>query len=331
MSCIKNRVLIVLSVIIFLLVNANFIFAKTKSKAKKVTSEASNKKSDFKVDAKIIGVADDATKEFTYIDMGKTHGVNKGDRFLVQGKYGKVMVEVIQPFDRMSSVKIVDSWLLDEGNAGEMITESRYPRIKIGKYIEKKVAAVKKSIKKPLETTKIETQKEKKEAEVPTIPALPGTGGQPEIGGPEIPGIPGVESTEGPAVGAAAIPGIPGEELPAGPEIPGAEGLAAPEGDIGVPTVEPGIGMPGEETMPGMEAGLPGEPGLPGAEPGLPEAEPGLPGESGVPGEPGLPGESGMPGMEAGLPGEPGLPGAEPGLPGEPEMPMAGDLLPPLP
>lgn len=53
----------------------------------------------------------------TYIDRGRMNGVRIGDRFTVYGKNGKSVTDVVVTgvFDRMSSVKIVDSRLLKDG------------------------------------------------------------------------------------------------------------------------------------------------------------------------------------------------------------------------
>ncbi len=59
--------------------------------SQEVLSSKAENKTDFKANAKIIGVAD-ANKQYSYVDMGKAQGVNVGDKFYVEGKYGKVQV-----------------------------------------------------------------------------------------------------------------------------------------------------------------------------------------------------------------------------------------------
>jgi len=321
-------------------------------------------KTDFKIGAKIIGVADPEYKEYSYIDIGSAHGVKPGDRFMVEGKYGKVMVEVVQSFQRMSSVRIVDSWLLNEGNAGEMIPSSRYPKIRIAKYVEKakkdtviasaklkpkkskpKVSA---EVEKPKETKKVESKKQEILPEEVSAEALipeesievvtPSFEGVPEEQG-EV-GFPEMETG-----GAELLTEIPGEEMPVGEmetALPGEEALPVTAEqsmeEIGMPS---DIGMDsefsaGESSMPtdiGMESGFPAEePGLPVEEPGLPAEEPGLPVEElGLPAEePGLPVEElGLPAEEPGLLGDSA--GMEPDLPSDDMSIMPGDALPPMP
>ena len=53
----------------------------------------------------------------TYIDRGRIDGVKVGDKFNVTKHNGKAVTQVVVTgvFDRMASVKIVDSWLLKDG------------------------------------------------------------------------------------------------------------------------------------------------------------------------------------------------------------------------
>ncbi|MBP7792560.1 MAG: hypothetical protein KA120_05800 [Candidatus Goldbacteria bacterium] len=264
-------------------------------------SEAAQQKTDFKIGAKIIGVADPDYKEFSYIDMGTAHGVKPGDRFMVEGKFGKVMVEVVQSFQRMSSVKIVDSWLLNEGNSGEMIPESRYPKIRIAKYVEKSnkdtVLSGSKSKKSKTKTQIGQSKKTSKTIE--------------EILPEEV----------------------ISEALP--PEVSAkAETTESMSLDMGMEFPE--MEIPGDEMSVGeLETVLPGEDALPVINEPIVE-DIGLPADMWM--EPGLPEESGLPAdmwMEPGLPEELGLPAdndlIEPSLPSDDLSVMPGEALPPMP
>jgi hypothetical protein len=247
-----NLMKLFLSISIIISIGSSVIFAEQKT--------------DFKSSAKIIGVADPDFKEYSYIDMGTANGVKAGDRFMVQGKYGKVMVEVVQSFQRMASVRIVDSWLLGEGNNSERVASSIYPKIRVAKYVERKkikksstASSARKPAKKPKTAENIE------------------------------------KPVEEPVTTEPAIPGLPGESVP---------DAAVPEGDSGVPVGEPDTALPGEETLPaepGVDAG--GDMGMPadgapadmGAEPGMDAG-----GDMGMPAD-GAPADMGAePGMDAG-------------------------------
>jgi hypothetical protein len=57
----------------------------------------------------------------TYIDRGRLDGVKIGDRFAVKFRDGKLatVVVVTGVFERMASVKIVDNWLLKDGQLAD--------------------------------------------------------------------------------------------------------------------------------------------------------------------------------------------------------------------
>jgi hypothetical protein len=302
MEKIKNFVFLFLIIFVFSSIN--------------IYAEAEQKKTDFKIGAKIIGVADPDYKEYSYIDMGSAHGVKPGDRFMVEGKYGKVMVEVVQAFQRMSSVKIVDSWLLNEGNTGEMIPASRYPKIRIAKYVEKAknetVLASKKLTPKkakPKVTAKVEKPKKqpKKEEILPeevSAEAITKETSTKEASTEDIDALISGETKESP-VTTEIMPEEQGQM-----EIPEMESTG-PESLTEIPGEEKSVGE--------IETSLPGEEPLPAGT----GTEPGLPADTGM--EPGLPADTGM---------EPGLPadtGTEPALPSDDLGVMPGDALPPMP
>ncbi|MCE5299939.1 MAG: hypothetical protein LLG37_03570, partial [Spirochaetia bacterium] len=269
-------------------------------------STNSGSKTDYGLNAKIIAVADPAYKEYTYIDIGKAHGIKAGQRFLVKGRYGKVMVEVVQPYQRMSAVRIVDSYLLQEGNGGDSVAESMYPKIKIKKYTETRPMFASRVVAKKKSASSVTPKKKvaAKKAEVPPldtgIPALPGETGMAPVMEPE-----------------------------AGPD------MTMPEPDFGAPGLaeepigEAGAGLPGEE-VPVMDMGIPAEPGMDmgAGEPALPGDDMGLPADMGM--DMGA-GESALPGDDMGLPadmgmdmgaGESALPGDDMGLPADMGMDM---------
>ncbi|MEI7640857.1 MAG: hypothetical protein WCJ46_05065, partial [bacterium] len=248
------------AVFVLIAVGINKIYA---APGDEKTSDTSNStkpetKSDFNINANIIGVADGDLKEFTYIDVGSAHGVKPGQRFFVSSKYGKVMVEVVQAFDKMSSVKVVDSYLLNEGQKADMLPESRYSRVRVKKYEEAVIVKTK-----PKSAGVAAKKNTTPNTNIEVIPIL---------------SVPGAPSFSGDMT-------LPGMEATA-PELPGTE-LGLPGGDMGLPGMEATApGLPGGDMgLPGMEATAPGLPGgdmgLPGMEataPGLPGAEPGLPG-----------------------------------------------------
>ena len=289
----RSLLTLLISAIILLFISSSNSIAKTKT--------------DYEVKAKIIGVADPNYKEYTYVDIGKAQGIKQGDRFMVQGRYGKVMVEVVQPFQRMSAVRIVDSWLLQEGNSGKMMAASMYPKARVRKFKEKKIMlASKTTTGKKKKSLAVKVKAEAAAAPIPannnqaTVPALPGepamAPGNAEVPGMEAaPAMPGTET----APGMEAAPGMPGE-------APGVAGAPAT-----------GSGLPGEEITGGdMGAAPGGEPALPGGDMG---AAPG--------GEPALPGGD----MGAAPGGEPALPGGDMGLPADPGAAAPSDSgLPPM-
>jgi hypothetical protein len=197
-----------------------------------------------------------------------------------------------------------------------MIPESRYPKIRIAKYVEKSNKDTVLTGAKPKKSkTKTQIGQTKKTSK-PTEEILPE-----EVSSEALP--PEVSIQAETAESTSLDMGMEFPEM----EIPGEE---MPSGEL--ETV-----LPGEEALPFTNEPIVEEPGLPtdtGMEPGLPE-EPGLPTDMGM--EPGLPEEPGLPmdmGMEPGLPEEPGLPtdmGMEPELPNDDLSVMPGDALPPMP
>ena len=239
-------------------------------------------KTDFKTSASVIAVADPDFKEYSYIDMGTANGVKAGDRFMVQGKYGKVMVEVVQSFQRMSSVRIVDSWLLGEGNSSEIVPASRYPKIRVAKYVERKKdfrpapkkTAKKQSSDKPATAKPKAAAKAEKKAPVPepAIPALPGEEPADDL-------MPGMDADAGVPVGEPDT-ALPGEEtLPMEPE----GDLTMPADDLQTPAADPGLPADDMGAMPADDMGLPADDmgAMPADDMGLPADDMGaMPGDA---------------------------------------------------
>ena len=350
----KNLCLLLLSAIILSFTTTVTIYSQ--SAAESVTTT----KTDFAINAKIIGVADPNYKEYTYVDIGKAHGIKQGDRFLVDGKYGKVMVEVVQPFQRMSAVKIVDSWLLQEGNKGATVAETMYSKVRVRKFQQRPVQSPNKTpinkipalaiIKKPIIKSTVPA-----DLSVPILPGDLNTGAEVMPGLETLPGEaePSLNPLNEPALPPAdmnAEPGLPPADMNAEPGLPPADMNAEPGLPPADMNAEPGLPPADMNTEPGLPPeDMNAEPGLPpadmNAEPGLPpadmNAEPGLP-PADMNAEPGLPpadmnAEPGLPSDSTALPGgdlpEPDLssPSGEPGLPGEDMGMSPGDALPPLP
>ena len=307
------------SATLFLAYNVDNVYAKTKQKhhhtksskkhARKSLSggnpsrKLAGGESDYKVGANIIGVADDNYKEFTYIDMGSTQGVKNGDRFLVQGKYGKIMVEVVQAFSKMSSVRVVDSWLLAEGDKASFVPESMYPRVKVKKYdiVELTKPRHKKLAKKKKAGPAVSAQSV-------VAPAVPGGSAAP----PAAPGMeapPGMEMPAPSVPEAGAVPEAPG--APAATSTAGAQPPAPDMGTQGLPGMEAPTGM--ETTEPPAQANAGATKAKSNANstpPAPPATEPGPPGAAPVP-----PDLSGPP---------------VPDSTGGANVPAAGEALPPL-
>ncbi|MBN2753559.1 MAG: hypothetical protein JXR81_01700, partial [Candidatus Goldbacteria bacterium] len=233
-----------------------FIFNITIFASQEVLSSKTNK-TDFKATAKIIGVAD-ANKQYSYVDMGKAQGVKVGDKFYVEGKYGKVQVEVVQSFDRMSAVKVVDSYLLGEGQEGQIIPQSRYAKAEIKQYRVKPYTVVKKkpAAKKKVAKKKAAPKKAPVVAEpVIEAPLAPESGS--EFPGMDIMAEPGMEAE--PGMDMMAEPGMEAE--------PGMDMMEEPGMDMGMDMMaEPGLeGMPGDDLGMDSEMGMGDESvGLPG-------------------------------------------------------------------
>jgi hypothetical protein len=240
----------------------------------------------------------------TYIDRGRLNGVKVGDKFEVKFPDGKLATQVVVTgvFERMASVKIVDSWLLKDGQTGDfkqrpMVvalgrSERRpAPDIKVGGKAKAAGPAAASAAAKPAAAT------------VPAKPSAPAAA-------PSTPDASGLPSTpDGLPAGPGDASGLP----PAPGAAPDAGGLP-PAPDAGLPPA-PGAAP---------DAGLPPAPGA-APDPGLPPAP-----DAGLPPAPGAAPDAGLPpAPDAGLP--PAAPDA--GLPPAPDagLPPAGDPgLPPI-
>jgi hypothetical protein len=216
--------------------------------------------------------------ESTYIDRGRLAGVRVGDKYKVFRQNGKLVTEVVvtQAFDRMSAVKIVDSWLLKDGMRARFAAYAKplpFP-------ISNRRTAPETLIKKP------KAAKKAGGAPAATAPPAP-SAAAPEVPGapPAAPGIPGVPDAAAPA--APAIPGVPDANPPGAPAIPGVPD-ANPPGAPAIPGV-PDANPPGAPAIPGVpDANPPGAPPVPGAPDANPPGAPALPtdGPPGVPAPP---------------------------------------------
>ena len=198
----------------------------------------------------------------TYIDRGRIDGVKVGDKFEVRFPDGKVATQVMVTgvFDRMASVKVVDSWLLKNGqlaNFGQrpMITKlernARRPAPDITVAAKPKANAAPKADAAPSATK-------------PTEPAT--TTATAPAAGPDLPpaapggepGLPTAPQASAPSAAApdAGLPAAPGAAPDAG--LPPAPGAAPDAGLPPAPGAAPDAGLP---PAPGADpAGVPPPP-----------------------------------------------------------------------
>jgi hypothetical protein len=246
----------------------------------------------------------------TYIDRGRLDGVKVGDKFEVKFRDGKVATQVMVTgvYERMASVKIMDSWLLKDGQLAKfdqrpmivaLQSRSRRPAPDITVKAKKEAAAA--PVSKP-------------SAPATTEPAAPAVAAPAAAPAPEMPpaapaGEPGAAAAPGAEISA---PGMDGG-LPAGPDAGG----LPPSPDAGLPPPAAGA-APAPDAAPG---GLPPDPGA-----GLPPDPGAAPG--GLPPDPGA--AAPAPDAGGGLPPDPGA--APGGLPPDPGAAPAGDPgIPPPP
>jgi hypothetical protein len=237
----------------------------------------------------------------TYIDRGRLNGVKVGDKFQVKFPDGKLATQVVVTgvFERMASVKIVDSWLLKDGQTGEF---KQRPM----------VVALERTRRRPAPDIKI--------------------GGAAKAASVNVTAANGPAAVAPPAKAtASAAPAAPATGLAPGPDagglpstpdgLPAAGGAAGPDG--GLPPAPEGGLPPAPGAAP--DAGLPPAPGA-APDASLPPA-PGAAPDAGLPPAPGAAPDAGLPpAPDAGLPPAPdaGLPpapaGSPPGDPGLPPM-----------
>ena len=193
--------------------------------------------------------------ESTYIDRGRLAGVRVGDKYKVYRQNGKLVTEVVvtQAFDRMSAVKIVDSWLLKDGMRARFAAYAKPLPFPI-------------SNRRTAPDIKIKKEKAKKTSAQPAAPPQSAAPAAPEAPAPQsaAPAVPGVPEAGAPA--APPVPGVPDVGAPAAPPVPGVP-------DAGAPAAPPVPGVPdagGTPPVPGVpDAGAPALPTDPGV-PGLP-------------------------------------------------------------
>lgn len=211
----------------------------------------------------------------TYIDRGRLDGVKVGDKFAVKFRDGKLATQVIVTgvFDRMASVKIVDSWLLKNG---QLANFDQRPM----------VVALQSKARRPAPDITVKPKASSSPASAPAVAASAPAPTAPEM----PPAAPGVEP--GAATAPTAAPSAPAGPLDNLPGAPG--GSMPPSPDMGLPPSPDASSMP---PAPDASAGLPPAPGgdmglppAPGGDTGLPPA-PG--GDMGLPPAPG--GDMGIP------------------------------------
>ncbi|MFP4467292.1 MAG: hypothetical protein ACLFP1_09585, partial [Candidatus Goldiibacteriota bacterium] len=185
-------------------------------------SRNAEKKTDLKADANVIGVAGGA-REYTYIDMGAAQGIKKGDSFFINGRQGKVKVKVVKVFQRMSAVQIDNSYLLEQGQGGEIIPSERYAKSEIKSYKLKPYTVKTPGRKKPV-------KKSVKPKPTPKPTKTPET----QVRRTEEPAAPDMDDMD--------LSGMPGDE--------DAFGLPGDEDDMGMDF--PGMDMPADDDMEDM-------------------------------------------------------------------------------
>lgn len=195
----------------------------------------------------------------TYIDRGRLDGVKVGDKFEVKFRDGKTATQVIVTgvFERMASVKIMDSWLLKDG---QLANFDQRPM----------VVALQPKARRPAPDI---TVKAKSDAPKATAPA-PAAAVAPAAPAPAAPAA-------APDMPPAAPGGEPGMGLPDSGGLPSPDAGLPPSPDAGLPP-SPDAGLPPspDAGLPPMDAGLPPSPdaGLPPSpDAGLPPMDAGLP------------------------------------------------------
>ncbi len=211
----------------------------------------------------------------TYVDRGRIDGIKVGDKFEVNFRSGKTVTQVVvtSVFERMAAVKIVDSWLLKDGQVASFKQRSQF-------------AAQEGTERRPSPDIKIDTKNPAPApalAEAPLAPATPDAPAAPAMAAPEMAPAPLVMPSGVPDMPPSdnGLPSMPGETsdngLPAMPGGPDAGLPPAPGDDAGLPPA-PGLdaGLPpapdaGLPPAPGLDAGLPPAPGMDAAP--APDAE----------------------------------------------------------
>ncbi len=159
----------------------------------------------------------------TYIDRGRLNGVKVGDKFQVKFPDGKLATQVVVTgvFERMASVKIVDSWLLKDGQTGDF--KQRPMVVAMGRSERRPAPDIRVGAK--AKTVSAATAAPSAASSAPATPASPA----PAAAGPAptVPDASGLPSTSD------GLPAGPG--LPATPGLPPAPG-AAP--DAGLPRLQ---------------------------------------------------------------------------------------------
>lgn len=232
----------------------------------------------------------------TYIDRGRLDGVKVGDKFEVKFRDGKLATQVMVTgvYERMASVKIVDSWLLKDGQLAKF---DQRPM----------VVALQNKARRP--APDITVKAKSSAASAPKASASPAAPPEAAPSAPMQPEMP---------------PAAPAGE-PGAPAAPGAE-LSAPGMDGGLPAGPDAGGLPPDA------GGLPSDAGMAAPDGGLPPMPDagGMPPDAG--GLPAMPDAGGAP-MDAGglppMPDEGGMPPDAGGLP--PAAPDGGMEIPPPP
>jgi hypothetical protein len=209
----------------------------------------------------------------TYIDRGRLDGVKVGDKFEVKFRDGKVATQVVVTgvFERMASVKIVDEWLLKDGQ--------------LAKYDQRPmVVALERGARRPAPDIKVQ-------AKAPAAKAPAAAAAAPAAAAPAAPSAPSAPA--GMDLPPAAPGGEPGDALGLPPMDGGLPPMDGPM-DSGLPPMDGGLPPGPDAGLPPMDAGLP-----PGPDAGLPPMDAGLPPgpDAGLP-----PMDAGLPPMDSGLP-----------------------------
>ena len=221
----------------------------------------------------------------TYIDRGRLNDVKIGDKFQVKFPDGKLATQVVVTgvFERMASVKIVDRWLLKDGQTGDfnqrpmvVALERRQRRPAPDITVKTKTTKLKSAGAKDAATQAIAPAPETPKAETPAVPDAPAADG----------GLPAAPGAALPVAPDGGLPSAPGAALPAAPDAgglppaPDAGGLPPAPGAAVAPSA-PAAALPPMDggLPPAPDAGLPPAPGgaVPPAPATLPGGDPGLP------------------------------------------------------